>query len=208
MSFCPQSEDCANMPADASPKAASGKQQQETSTEASLSSTPERRHAQMSTQCQHTTQEPQPSGGEESKSTFDEELEWCIAQLQLGILRKDASKTQKQENERHVRTLSSSKAPLPRKRQLMRSLFGDYRAKMKKQPLPQSLVKPQISSVEKETFEATGKFYKESASHNQPNLHACSVSSCDATKLVKDQLTHGDYSAEPFCFNFEIDPDS
>lgn len=98
MSFCPQSEDCANMPADASPKAASGKQQQETSTEASLSSTPERRHAQMSTQCQHTTQEPQPSGGEESKSTFDEELEWCIAQLQLGILRKDASKTQKQEN--------------------------------------------------------------------------------------------------------------
>lgn len=75
---------------------------------------------------------------------------------------------------------------------------------MKKQPLPQSLVKPQISSVEKETFEATGKFYKESASHNQPNLHACSVSSCDATKLVKDQLTHGDYSAEPFVSTLKL----
>lgn len=29
-----------------------------------------------------------------------------------------------------IRTLRSEKTPLPRKRQLMRSLFGDYRAQM------------------------------------------------------------------------------
>ena len=195
------------MPSDSNPKPSSGKQQhQEPSTEASSSSTSKKRK-QTSTR---SAQDSERTVGEESKSTFDKELEWCITQLQLGLLRKDASKTQKQENERHLRTLNSPKAPLPRKRQLMRSLFGDYRTKMKRQQA-QSFPEPQISSVEKEALEASGKFYKESASHTQPKTHAhtaCSAGLGDSTEVVKELLTHGNRFTEQFSFNFEIDPDS
>ena len=182
------------------------KKQQKPSTKANLSFTSEKPE-QMSTQ---STQAPQLSVGEELKLSFDEELEWCIAQLQLGLLRKDASKTQKQENERHIKTLNS-KAPPPRKRQLMRNLFGDYRAKMKKEPLSHGSQKPEISSVEKETLEATGKFYKESVSHIRPGMQsssaACSGDSSEAV-VVTDLITGGSHDAEPFYFNFEIEPDS
>ncbi len=100
-----------------------------------------------------------------SQTSFDDELEWCIAQLEMGLLRKDASKAQRQENERSIKTLRSSKAPMPRKRQLMRHLFGDYRAKMSAQPLKQRV--PEIVPIAKETSDATGRFYRQSAAHSQ-----------------------------------------
>ncbi len=99
-----------------------------------------------------------------SQTSFDDELEWCIAQLETGLLRKDTSKAQRQENERSIKTLRSSKAPMPRKRQLMRHLFGDYRAKMSAQPLKQRV--SEIVPIAKETSDATGRFYRQSAAHS------------------------------------------
>lgn len=137
-------------------------------------------------------------------STFEQELNWCIGQLELGLVRPNATKRQKEDNERHIKILSSSKTHLPRKRQIMKNLFGDYRAKMKTQPLPdrfQSVKKPEIGSVEKETMETTGVFYK--------------LSSVQARKSTRTELT----SANPkslrtttgfglgrneFQFNFQI----
>ena len=98
------------------------------------------------------------------KSSFEEELDWCVAQLELGMLRPGASKQQKQQNERNICTLQASKTPVPKKRQLMRSLFGDYRSKMKLQPLPESLVtkETRLEAAKPEVIETVGTYYRRS----------------------------------------------
>ncbi|XP_065180989.1 UPF0488 protein C8orf33 homolog [Sycon ciliatum] len=64
--------------------------------------------------------------------TVEEEILWCVHQLQLGIKRlKSSQHAQAADAIKLMNTLQSAKAPLPRKRQLMRGHFGDYRAKMR-----------------------------------------------------------------------------
>uniref|UniRef100_A0A8C7BYM8 Uncharacterized protein n=1 Tax=Neovison vison TaxID=452646 RepID=A0A8C7BYM8_NEOVI len=58
------------------------------------------------------------------------ELAWCVDQLELGLKMQRPSPRQKEQATGALRTLRSERTPLPRKRQLMRSLFGDYRAQM------------------------------------------------------------------------------
>lgn len=103
-----------------------------------------------------------PSQALPAKSSLEEELEWCIAQLELGMLRTGGSKSQKQQNQRSLQTLRGSKTPLPKKRQLMRSLFGDYRSKMKTQPTPNSLAvkETRLEAAKSEELEAVGTYYR------------------------------------------------
>ena len=104
---------------------------------------------------------------EEEQYTVEDQLEWCIGQLELGLLRRNATKAQKESNEKNIRTLRSSKVALPRKRQLMRSLFGDYRAKMVATPLSSASTKePQMKVVEKDVADSCGKFFKYKHSHD------------------------------------------
>ncbi|XP_059528615.1 UPF0488 protein C8orf33 homolog [Myotis daubentonii] len=58
------------------------------------------------------------------------ELAWCVEQLERGLKMQRPSPKQKEQAIGAIRTLRSERTPLPRKRQLMRSLFGDYRAQM------------------------------------------------------------------------------
>lgn len=58
------------------------------------------------------------------------ELAWCVEQLELGLKTQKPNPKQKEQAAAAIRTLCSGKTPLPRKRQLMRSLFGDYRVLM------------------------------------------------------------------------------
>ncbi|KAK2556591.1 UPF0488 protein C8orf33-like protein [Acropora cervicornis] len=67
---------------------------------------------------------------ESIENKFHRELNWCIEQLEMGLAFKKPDKKQAQIVQHHVRSLKSSKTPLPRKRQIMFSLFGDYRKKM------------------------------------------------------------------------------
>ena len=69
------------------------------------------------------------------RPSLDNELEWCIRQIEVGLLRPKTSSEQKREAGALIKKLSSSKTPLPKKRQLMHSHFGNYRQKMKEQPL-------------------------------------------------------------------------
>lgn len=95
-------------------------------------------------------------------SSFQEELEWCIGRLELSMLRTGASKSQKQHGERSLRTLRGSKTPLPKKRQLMRSVFGDYRSKMRTHPTPGNLVtkEARTETAQPAVVESVGTFYK------------------------------------------------
>ncbi|XP_074138907.1 UPF0488 protein C8orf33 homolog isoform X2 [Sminthopsis crassicaudata] len=58
------------------------------------------------------------------------ELDWCVEQLELGLKTQKSNPKQAEQVARAVRTLRSHRAELPKKRQVMRSLFGDYRARM------------------------------------------------------------------------------
>ena len=100
--------------------------------------------------------------------TFEDQLEWCVGQLELGLLRRTGTKAQKESNEKSIKTLRSLKVPLPRKRQLMRSLFGDYRSKMIAAPHSSaSLKQPRVSVVERDVADGCGKFFKYKHSHSE-----------------------------------------
>ncbi|XP_009873201.1 PREDICTED: UPF0488 protein C8orf33 homolog, partial [Apaloderma vittatum] len=61
------------------------------------------------------------------------ELNWCVEQLELGLKMQKATPGQAAEALRAIKTLRSDKAPLVKKRQLMRAMFGDYRKKMEEE---------------------------------------------------------------------------
>lgn len=85
---------------------------------------------------------------------FQCELNWCIEQLEMGLAFQKPDKRQAEVVHRHLRSLNSSKTPMPRKRQLMFSLFGDYRKKMqeedKKKGKPGPSLNPKLSAVRRE----------------------------------------------------------
>ncbi|KAM6171779.1 UPF0488 protein C8orf33 homolog isoform 2-T2 [Erethizon dorsatum] len=58
------------------------------------------------------------------------ELAWCVEKLELGLKMQRPTPKQKVQAVEAIRTLRSQRTPLPRKRQLMHSLFGNYRAQM------------------------------------------------------------------------------
>lgn len=76
------------------------------------------------------TPDEAPPSAEAQAEQLARELAWCVEQLELGLRTQRPTPKQKEQAVGAIRTLRSEKTPLPRKRQLMRSLFGDYRAQM------------------------------------------------------------------------------
>lgn len=120
----------------------------------------------------------------DKRPSIDDELEWCIRQLETGLLRPKVSSDQKREAQHLIKKLSSTKTPLPRKRQLMHNHFGNYRQKMREHPLPPVTHCTTPSLMRKATDDASdGKFYKKTSTN---------------TSFVS---TTGN---QPFTFNFDI----
>ncbi|CAH1642464.1 unnamed protein product [Spodoptera littoralis] len=67
---------------------------------------------------------------EESVRQFQLELCWCIQQLERSLNEKKGNEKQMQEAWKVLTVLKNNNQPTIRKRQLMRTHFGDYRAKM------------------------------------------------------------------------------
>ncbi|KAM6121613.1 UPF0488 protein C8orf33 homolog isoform 2-T2 [Phoenicopterus ruber ruber] len=61
------------------------------------------------------------------------EVDWCVEQLELGLKTQKSTPKQVEEALRAIKTLRNDKAPLVKKRQLMRAMFGDYRKKMEEE---------------------------------------------------------------------------
>nr|KAF6404538.1 hypothetical protein HJG63_001923 [Rousettus aegyptiacus] len=74
--------------------------------------------------------EEAPPSAEAQAEKLARELAWCVEQLELGLKTQTPNPKQKEQAIGAIRILRSERTPLPRKRQLMRSLFGDYRAQM------------------------------------------------------------------------------
>ncbi|XP_030257025.1 UPF0488 protein C8orf33 homolog [Sparus aurata] len=89
-------------------------------------------------------------GGEElsADEQLNRQLDWCIEQLESGLKTQKATPKQKEEASRALKTLRSSKAPLAKKRQVMRAMTGDYRKKMEEEKSKQyRLIQTEIASA-------------------------------------------------------------
>ncbi|MEE6497240.1 hypothetical protein FKM82_002675 [Ascaphus truei] len=64
------------------------------------------------------------------QGTFEDELEWCISQLEIGLLRLNPTQKQVSETQHALLVLRSRKSPFVKKRQMMNQVFGNYRLKM------------------------------------------------------------------------------
>ncbi|NXQ25361.1 CH033 protein, partial [Alaudala cheleensis] len=83
--------------------------------------------------CQNTDTSHQDEKTAQSDEQLWKEVDWCVNQLELGLKTQKPTPKQAEEALRAIRTLRSDKAPLVKKRQLMRAMFGDYRKKMQEE---------------------------------------------------------------------------
>ncbi|NXK12601.1 CH033 protein, partial [Herpetotheres cachinnans] len=81
--------------------------------------------------CQNTSHQDETS--QQSDDQLWKEVYWCVEQLELGLKTQKPTPKQVEESLRAIKTLRSDKAPLVKKRQLMRAMFGDYRKKMEEE---------------------------------------------------------------------------
>ncbi|XP_076616385.1 UPF0488 protein C8orf33 homolog [Chaetodon auriga] len=84
-----------------------------------------------------------------AEEQLNRQLDWCIEQLELGMRSQKGTPKQKEEASRALKTLRSSKAPLAKKRQVMRAMTGDYRKKMEEEKSKQyKLIQSETTSVQ------------------------------------------------------------
>ncbi|KAF7661575.1 hypothetical protein LDENG_00259070 [Lucifuga dentata] len=93
------------------------------------------------------------TGGEDTELSAEQQLnrqlDWCIEQLELAMRSQKSTPKQKEEASRALKTLHSSKAPLAKKRQVMRAMTGDYRKKMEEEKSKQfQLIKSEITAAQ------------------------------------------------------------
>ncbi|XP_061563945.1 UPF0488 protein C8orf33 homolog [Cololabis saira] len=89
-------------------------------------------------------------GGEElsAEEQLNRQLDWCMEQLEIGIKSQKGTPKQKEEASHALKTLRSSKAPLVKKRQVMRAMTGDYRKKMDEEQKKQfRLIQGEVASA-------------------------------------------------------------
>ncbi|NXX07307.1 CH033 protein, partial [Larus smithsonianus] len=83
--------------------------------------------------CQNKDNHHQDETSQQSDDQLWKEVDWCVEQLELGLKTQKATPKQAEEARRAIKTLRNEKAPLVKKRQLMRAMFGDYRKKMEEE---------------------------------------------------------------------------
>uniref|UniRef100_A0A3P9J4V2 Zgc:112185 n=1 Tax=Oryzias latipes TaxID=8090 RepID=A0A3P9J4V2_ORYLA len=157
-----------------------------------------------------TREEEEEELGTEEK--LNRQLDWCIEQLELGLKCQKGTTKQKEEASRALKTLRSSKAPLAKKRQVMRAMTGDYRKKMEEERTRQfKLIRGEIASAQvKVASEAPKKsvFHRRAGVKTQKlstdeNLHQREGQD-DATPQSHTETSSFLFvpSKEEFCFNF------
>ncbi|XP_017274001.1 UPF0488 protein C8orf33 homolog [Kryptolebias marmoratus] len=148
-------------------------------------------------------EKPAEGGQAEEEQSAEEQLnrqlDWCIEQLELGLRSHKGTPKQKEEASRALRTLRSSKAPLVKKRHVMRAMAGDYRRKMEEEQSKQlKLIQSEVASAQ---VKVVSDRPKKSVFHRRAEVKP---------KPQDEQTqTQGETSAfvlvpskEEFCFNF------
>eukprot|EP00066_Takifugu_rubripes_P012748 XP_011602014.1 PREDICTED: UPF0488 protein C8orf33 homolog isoform X3 [Takifugu rubripes] len=83
-----------------------------------------------------------------AEEQLNRQLDWCIEQLEMSFKSMKSTPKQKEEAYQALKTLRSSKAPLVKKRQVMRAMTGDYRQKMEEETKKQyKLIQTELASA-------------------------------------------------------------
>ncbi|XP_060777151.1 UPF0488 protein C8orf33 homolog isoform X2 [Neoarius graeffei] len=138
------------------------------------------------------------------------ELDWCIEQLELGLRTQKSSTKQKEEASRALKTLRSSKAPLVKKRQVMRAVSGDYRKKMEEDRDRQyKLIRSAMSSakVTRVSEPRCRAVCHRRTDTRKPPAHSTDTSETSLPAEQTDRVGDGFVfrpSGEEFRFNFNL----
>ncbi|XP_044159852.1 uncharacterized protein LOC122945077 isoform X1 [Bufo gargarizans] len=138
---------------------------------------------------------------EAPKGTFEEELEWCIHQLETGLLRRNPTPRQVTDTQRVLRVLRSRKAPFVKKRQVMNQIFGNYRLQMAEARQAQERAandppEPQIQEVTARDAQSIA-YRKSSKDVESGGGHCSTPSSSDFSfNFFPDQNAEGSTGAE------------
>lgn len=93
-----------------------------------------------------------------AEQQLQRELDWCIEQLELGLKTQKGTPKQKEDASRALKILRSGKAPLAKKRQVMRAMTGDYRKKMEEEKEKQlKLIQSAMTSLQVKTVSGSKK---------------------------------------------------
>lgn len=111
------------------------------------------------------TEKQQQAGEEEdvreepsAEELLNRQLDWCVEQLEQRLGSQRGSSKQKEEASRALKTLRSSKAPLVKKRQVMRAMTGDYRKQMEDEKTRQfKLIQSEVASAQVKVVSETPK---------------------------------------------------
>ncbi|XP_030019406.1 UPF0488 protein C8orf33 homolog [Sphaeramia orbicularis] len=149
-------------------------------------------------------------GSEETELSAEEQLnrqlDWCIEQLELGLKSQKGTPKQKEEASRALKTLRSSKAPLVKKRQVMRAMTGDYRTKMEEEKMKQfKLIQSEMASAQ---VKAVSESPKKSVFHRKAEVKTETSENKAGNSHLKTTTQEGTEgfvftpSNEEFRFNF------
>ncbi|XP_060073758.1 UPF0488 protein C8orf33 homolog [Ylistrum balloti] len=135
-----------------------------------------------------------------TEDQFIRELHWCVEQLHLGLETQNPDSKQAREAQKMLKILCSDKAPVIKKRQVMRNAFGDYRQKMLNAE-KKSAAKLKKSKMTP-TMESNGQksvFYRKSASkqyNNQSSDGTSMLTNQQLEKITPQPSSMGDNSQE------------
>lgn len=148
-----------------------------------------------------------------ARSSLEDDIRWCIAQLEMAVVSRTVTKKQKEESIKYMKLLQSSKTPVPRKRQIMRQNFGDYKQKMKVKLLLDSKIT--VTAADSELMLSAGMFHRKSTKFQ---TNSCVDENIDDEQgAVGGRSEHSEShttlkhlckeleSGSPFAFNFSID---
>ncbi|XP_041263820.1 N-acetylglucosamine-6-phosphate deacetylase isoform X2 [Onychostruthus taczanowskii] len=137
--------------------------------------------------CQNTDTSHQDEKTSQSDEQLWKEVDWCVNQLELGLKTQKPTPKQAEEALRAIRTLRSDKAPLVKKRQLMRAMFGDYRKKMQEE-LCRELKLMEAAAKSARIVELTGSIHK-NGQFIRKSLGACRKSQGSAESPSESHRT-------------------
>nr|XP_046232683.1 UPF0488 protein C8orf33 homolog [Scatophagus argus] len=155
--------------------------------------------------------------GEDTELSAEEQLnrqlDWCIEQLELGMRSQKGTPKQKEEASRALKTLRSSKAPLAKKRQVMRAMTGDYRKKMEEEKTKQyKLIQNEIASAKVKVASESPKkcvFHRRAGVKSQTSATQEKLQQAEGQQTDQISQTQEEASAfvftpskEEFRFNF------
>ncbi|XP_052629406.1 UPF0488 protein C8orf33 homolog isoform X1 [Harpia harpyja] len=157
--------------------------------------------------CQNKDNSHQDETCQQSDDQLWKEVDWCVEQLELGLKTQKSTPKQVEEALRAIKTLRNDKAPLVKKRQLMRAMFGDYRKKMEEERCKElKLMEMAVKSAR--IVEVKGSIRNKNCRFIRKCSGACrkSQGSAGSPSESLGTLNTGSFkfttSQEEFCFNF------